>query len=254
MKKYVYFLAVALVAMQFQSCSSGDDNLASPDEFQPSVLLPTLTRGEILDGIKNSQIYGGGNTEPKEKEPFYMESIPEVDWVAALGTFSTVDQDRKVEVHDNLGGGVYTKDGGSFSMSIKGNGLHIEGSVTTHPQSGITYHSRVSLDIDDTRLLASNSATITKFNLSTDTEVTVSEETITGSAYLAAINIPMTSNIEILASWKGGTIIDYSWSSGYSSLNLVDSPANFIEVWIAFKNGSSAKARIELRRDGSCVP
>jgi hypothetical protein len=129
-------------------------------------------------------------------------------------------------------------------MSSKGKGLHIEGSSMTHPQSGYTYYTRVSLDIDDASLFWKNKATITNFNLSTDTEVTVSEVTITGSAYLAASNIPMTSNVMVLTSWKGGTITNYSWSSGESSLTLVDNPANFIEVWIAFKDGSSAKARI----------
>ena len=244
MKKYVYFLAMALVAMQFQSCSSGDDNLASPDEFQPSALLPTLTRGEILAGIQTGQIYGGGNTEPKEKKPYYKESIPEVDWVSALGTFSTIDNKGNVEVRDNLGAIVKTEEGATFSMTSKGKGLHIEGSNTTHPQSGYTYHTRVSLDIDDASLLATNNATITNINISTDTEYVYNEALITGSANLIATNIPMISNVMVLAWWKGGTIIDYSWSSGYSTLNLVDNPANFIEVWIAFKNGSSAKARI----------
>lgn len=244
MKKYVLFLAMTLVAMQFQSCSSVDDDLASSDELQQNIAPPTVSRAEILDGINKGQIYGGGNTVPKEKKPLYSEYMPEVDWVAALGTFSAADQKGNVEVHDNLGGLVKTQEGGVFSMSSKGKGLHIEGSSMTHPQSGYTYYTRVSLDIDDASLFWKNEATITNFNLSTDTEATVSEVTITGSAYLAASNIPMTSNVMVLTSWKGGTITNYSWSSGESSLTLVDNPANFIEVWIAFKDGSSAKARI----------
>ena len=246
MKKYVLFLAMTLVAMQFQSCSSVDDDLASSDELQQNIAPPTVSRAEILDGINKGQIYGGGNTVPKEKKPLYSEYMPEVDWVAALGTFSAADQKGNVEVHDNLGGLVKTQEGGVFSMSSKGKGLHIEGSATTYPQSGYTYHTRVSLDIDDASLVRSNKATITNFSLSTDTEVTLSENTYTGSAYLAASNIPMVSNLAnlMLTYWRGSNVIDYSYASGTSSLTLVGNPTNFIEVWISFKDGSTAKARI----------
>ena len=244
MKQYVLFIAMALLAIQFQSCSSGDDDLASSDELLQSVPPPTLSRAEILDGINKGQIYGGGNTVPKERTSFYTEYMPEVDWVSALGTFTAVDQKGNVEVHDNLGGLVKTENGGTFSMSYKGKSLHIEGSATTHPQSGYTYHTRVSLDIDNASLVRSNKATITNFNLSTDTEVIISENTYTGSAYLAASNIPISRNPMVLTYWRGGSIIDYSYTSGTSSLTLVDNPANYIEVWISFKDGSSAKARI----------
>ena len=244
MNKYVLFLAMALLVIQFQSCSSGDDDLASSDELLQSVAPPTVSRAEILDGIKKGQIYGGGNTVPKEKKTFYDEYIPEVDWVAALGTFSAVDEKGNVEVHDNLGGLVKTEDGGTFSMTIKGKGLHIEGSSTTYPQTGYTYHTSVSLDIDDTILFWTKEATITNFSLSTDTEAIVSEQTITGSAFLIASNIPIKSNAMVLTNWRGGSVNAYVWSSGESSLTLVDNPANFIEVWIGFKDGSSAKARI----------
>ena len=244
MKKYVLFLTMALVAMQFLSCSSGDDDLAPLDELQQSFAPPTVSRAEILDGIKKGQIYGGGNFVPKEKKTFYDEYIPEVDWVAALGTFSAMDEDGKVEVHDNLGGLVKTEDGGTFTMTLKGKGLHIEGSSTTHPQTGYTYHTRVSLDIDDTSLFWSKEAKITNLNLSTDTEYVFNDVTYTGSAFLAATNIPITSNVMVLTSWKGGSMTTYSWSSGKSSLTLVDNPANFVEVWIGFKDGSSANARI----------
>ncbi len=253
MKQYVLFIAMALLAIQFQSCSSSDDNLALSDELQQSLPPPTLTRGEILDGIKKGQIYGGGNTVPKEGKPFYTDYIPEVDWVGVLGSFFTRDQNGNVELSDNLGGLVKTEDGGTFTMVSKGKGLHIEGSSTTHPQTGYTYYNKVSLDIDNASLIRSNNATITNFNFSTDTEAIIttsdtegnsSERTVTGSAYLAASNIPINSNIMVLTYWHGGSITNYSYTSKYSSLTLVDNPANSIEVWISFKNGSSAKARI----------
>jgi hypothetical protein len=246
MKQYVLFIAMALLAIQFQSCSSGDDDLASSDELLQSVPPPTLSRAEILDGIQKGRISGGGNTVPKERTSFYTEYMPEVDWVSALGTFTARDEKGVVEVHDNLGGLVKTEDGATFTMNIKGKGLHIEGSATTYPQSGYTYHTRVSLDIDDASLVRSNKATITNFSLSTDTEVTLSENTYTGSAYLAASNIPMVSNLAnlMLTYWRGSNVIDYSYASGTSSLTLVGNPTNFIEVWISFKDGSTAKARI----------
>ena len=124
MKQYVLFIAMALLAIQFQSCSSGDDNLASSDELQQSVPPPTLSRAEILNGIQKGRISGGGNTVPKERTSFYTEYMPEVDWVSALGTFTARDEKGVVEVHDNLGGLVKTEDGATFTMNIKGKGLH----------------------------------------------------------------------------------------------------------------------------------
>ena len=244
MKQYVLFIAMALLAIQFQSCSSGDDNLVSSDELLQSVPPPTLSRAEILDGIQKGRISGGGNTVPKERTSFYTEYMPEVDWVSALGTFTARDEKGVVEVHDNLGGGVQTKEGGSFVVTYKGKSMHVEGSGITHPLSGFTYHTTLSLDIDDASLIESSNATITSFSLTTNTEVSYGGETTTGSVHLAASNIPMISDATIYTHWKGGVITDYSWSSGKSSLTLVDNPSNYLEVWITFKEGTVVKARI----------
>lgn len=77
MKKYVFVLAMALLATQFQSCSSGDDDLAmQPQSYQESDLVQTqligleaeCTRAPLAVEIPNS-----GNVVPKEGQPFYME-------------------------------------------------------------------------------------------------------------------------------------------------------------------------------------
>lgn len=65
MRKYVIFLAMALVAMQFQSCSRSDD--------EPYGLNEDGTRSPA-----SSAIPGGGNTAPKEGPTFYTESPPEM--------------------------------------------------------------------------------------------------------------------------------------------------------------------------------
>lgn len=68
MKKYVLFLTMALLAMQFQSCSRGDDDSASLNELNEKD-----TRSP-----SNGQIPGGGNTAPKEGPTFYMESLSDM--------------------------------------------------------------------------------------------------------------------------------------------------------------------------------
>lgn len=255
MKKYIFLLAMAVMAFQFQACSNSDDAPATVNEPQQEALsvdkikaglLPTLTRAEILDGILSGEITGGTNNEPVEGPMFYEESTSDIVMVTALGTFSTIDQDGVVEVYNNLGGVVQTKDGGSFTVTNKGKGMHIVGSGITHPQSGSTSNTRLSLDIDDSSLLESGKATITNFDISTDTEMNLYGETTTGSYHLSATDIPMEEYSVLYAKWKGGTVTDYSAYIGDISLTLVDSPANYLEVWISFKNGSSAKARIGL--------
>lgn len=238
MKKYIFLLAMAVLAIQFLSCSKSDDENVL--QQQNPVTSRTLSDGiEIPTGAT-----GGTDTKPIEGQMFYEESSSDVVLVTALGTFSVIDQDGVVEVHDNLGGGVQTKEGGSFVVTYKGKSMHIEGSGITHPLSGYTYHTTLSLDIDDASLIESSNAIITSFSLTTNTEVSYGGETTTGSTYLAASNIPMISDATIYTHWKGGVITDYSWSSGKSSLTLVDNPSNYLEVWITFKEGTVVKARI----------
>ena len=65
MKKYIFLLAMAVMAFQFQACSNSDDAPATVNEPQQEALsvdkikaglLPTLTRAEILDGILSGEI------------------------------------------------------------------------------------------------------------------------------------------------------------------------------------------------------
>ena len=57
----------------------------------------------------------------------------------------------------------------------------------------------------------------------------------------------MVEDAVIYTHWKGGTITDYSYSSEGISMSLYDNPANFIEVWITFKDGVIASTRIGLK-------
>ncbi len=241
MKKYVYLLIMAFLAIQFQSCSSGDEDTAGTNLSDMMLdIIGKTTRNQV-----NEQIKGGGhNNAPVEGEMFYEENIPEVVMVTALGTFALMNQKEQVEMYENLGGSVQTKNGGSFLVTNKGKSMHIEGSGVTYPQSGFTYHTTLSLTIDDASLIATGAATITNFTLSLNTNISYHGESATATAYLAASNIPMVSNAIIYTHWKGSGITDYSWASGDDRLTLVANPANFIEIWITFKDGSTAKARI----------
>ena len=253
MKKYIYLLIMACFAIQLQSCSNTDDDSASSNEPQQDSQsnyksLPGLpTRGEILDGINSGEIYGGKDTDPVEGKTFYQESTSDVVMVTALGSFSTIDQDGKVEYYNNLGGAVQTKEGGSFTMTAKGKGLHIEGSGTSHPQEGFTSFTKVSLDIDDKDLLKTSEATIKNFNMSTVADVTMYGSSLIINTHLAATDIPMKEDATIFTYWKGGTITDYTYSTEGLSMSLYDNPANFIEVWITFKDGVIASTRIGLK-------
>lgn len=241
MKKYVYLLIMALLAIQFHACSSDDDDSTRTNLSDMMLdIIAKTTRNMV-----NEQIKGGGhNNAPVEGQMFYEENMAEVVMVSALGTFTAKDNNGNVEMYENLGGAVQTKNGGAFLVTYKGKSMHIEGSGVTHPQSGFTYYTKLSLTIDDASLIATGKATITSFSLSQSTEINYFGQSATGSAYMAASNIPMVSDNIIYTHWKGGEITDYSWSSGDSSMTLIANPANFIEIWITFMDGSTAKTRI----------
>ena len=238
MKKYVYLIAMAVLAIQFLSCSKSDDE--SVLQHQNPVMSRSLSDGtEIPTGA-----IGGTDAKPVEGQMFYEERSSDIVLISVLGTFSTIDQDDKVEVY-NLGGAVHIKDGGSFTITYKGKGMHIVGSGITHPQTGFTYHTKLSLDIDDASLIESCKATITNIDLSMNTEINWFGSSSTGSAHLSASDIPIVDGL-LFTYWKGGTVTDYTYSTSDGlALNLVDNPANYVEVWISFKDGSSVKARID---------
>lgn len=241
MKKYIYLLVIALLAVQFQSCSNDDDD-DSADINLSDMMLDII--GKTTRAYIDEQIKGGGHDKaPVEGQPFYKEYMPKVKMVSALGTFAAKDQDGNIEMRSNLGGAVQAKDGGKFYVTQNGKSMHIVGSGTTHPQSGFTYWTQLSLTIDDTSLMETGGATITDFYLSMHTDITMWGQRATGSARMAATNVPMTSGGISYTNWKGGGITEYSWSSEDSGLTLVDNSANFIEIWITFIDGSSVRAR-----------
>lgn len=239
MKKYVYLIAMAVLAIQFLSCSKSDDEKVL--QQQDPVMSRSLSDGtEIPTGA-----IGGTDAKPVEGQMFYEERSSDIVLISVLGTFSTINQDGVVEVYNNLGGAVQIKDGGSFTVTNKGKGMHIVGSGITHPQTGFTYHTKLSLDIDDASLIESCKATITNIDLSMNTEINWFGSSSTGSAHLSASDIPIVDGL-LFTYWKGGTVTDYTYSTSDGlALNLVDNPANYVEVWISFKDGSSVKARID---------
>ena len=239
MKKYVYLIAMAVLAIQFLSCSKSDDEKVL--QQQNPVMSRSLSDGtEIPTGA-----IGGTDAKPVEGQMFYEERSSDIVLISVLGTFSTINQDGVVEVYNNLGGAVQIKDGGSFTVTNKGKGMHIVGSGITHPQTGFTYHTKLSLDIDDASLIESCKATITNIDLSMNTEINWFGSSSTGSAHLSASDIPIVDGL-LFTYWKGGTVTDYTYSTSDGlALNLVDNPANYVEVWISFKDGSSVKARID---------
>lgn len=239
MKKYVYLIAMAVLTIQFLSCSKSDDEKVL--QQQDPVMSRSLSDGtEIPTGA-----IGGTDAKPVEGQMFYEERSSDIVLISVLGTFSTINQDGVVEVYNNLGGAVQIKDGGSFTVTNKGKGMHIVGSGITHPQSGFTYHTKLSLDIDDASLIESCKATITNIDLSMNTEINWFGSSSTGSAHLSASDIPIVDGL-LFTYWKGGTVTDYTYSTSDGlALNLVDNPANYVEVWISFKDGSSVKARID---------
>ena len=241
MKKYIYLLVIAFLAVQFQSCSNDDDDDSANINLSDMMLdiIGKTTRAYIDEQIKG----GGHDSAPVEGEPFYKEYMPKVKLVTALGTFAAKDQSGNVEIRENLGGAVQAKNGGRFYVTYNGKSMHIVGSGTTHPQSGFTYWTQLSLTIDDASLMDTGKAIITDFDLSLHTDITYYGERSTGSARLSATNVPMTEAGISYTHWKSSGITNYSWYSGENSLTLVDNPANFIEIWITFVDGSSVRAR-----------
>ena len=77
MKQYVLFIAMALLAIQFQSCSSSDDDLDS--QFQSysnsneDAVQLVGPEEECTRSLTSDQIPSSGNVVPKEGQPFYME-------------------------------------------------------------------------------------------------------------------------------------------------------------------------------------
>ena len=237
MKKNVFFLMMTVLIIQFLSCSKSDDEKVL--QQQNPVMSRSLSGGtEIPTGA-----IGGTDTKPVEGPMFYEELSSDIISVVALGSFYVIDQNDSVQYLENTGGSLQAKEGASIKMTSKGKGLHIEGSGVTNPQSGITNHTTLSLDIDDEELLESCKATITNIDVTTVSDVTMFGQSYTVNAHLAASDIPMVSPLTF-AHWKGGTIANYTWSSGESSMTLYDKPTNTMDVWIYFKNGSSARARI----------
>ena len=232
MKKYIYLLVVALLAIEFQSCSSSDDDLI------------TMPDDETIAGSQRGQNRGNDKNQPVEGQMFYVESTHEVEMITAVGTFATISNKGEVEVYDNLGGALQTKNGGSFYVTRRGKGLHIIGSGTHSPMSGYIYDTWISLYIDDASLIEKGEATITALSLTTNVTYTVAEKTETTYHRLAAAKIPMVTSSPTYTQWKGGVVTDYLWVSGDSSMTRYDGPTNSIEVWITFKNGIKAQARI----------
>ena len=229
MKKYIFLVAMAVLAIQFLSCSKSDEE--SVLQRQNPVTSRTLSDDmEIPTGA-----IGGTDTKPVEGPMFYNENPYDVVAVACLADCYTIDQNDSVFLSKNLGGGVLTQDGGSFVVTTEGEGLHIVGSGVSKAAE-ITISATLSLDIDNVKLLESGNATITNFDFS---------ETMAGfdKEHLSASDIPMVSGLPYTR-WEGGTVTGYSRTSFSSSLSLVDNPANTIEVVVSFKDGTVVKARI----------
>ena len=98
MKKYVFVLAMAFLATQFQSCSSSDDDVAKqPQSYSGSDNNAVQLIGpeeESTRSLTSDQIPSSGNVEPKEGQTFYMDYAwiePQVIEVPSEGkvTFST---------------------------------------------------------------------------------------------------------------------------------------------------------------------
>ena len=228
MKKYIFLVAMAVLAIQFLSCSKSDEeSVLQRQNPVTSRSLPDDT--EIPTGA-----IGGSDTKPVEGPMFYNENPYDVIAVACLADCYTIDQNDSVFLSKCLGGGVLTQDGGSFVVTTEGEGLHIVGSGVSKAAE-ITISATLSLDIDNVKLLESGNATITNFDFS---------ETIIGIVeHLSASDIPMVGRLPYTL-WKGGTVTSYSRTSTSSSLSLVDNPANTIEVVVSFKDGTVVKARI----------
>ena len=201
-------------------------------------LVTTRTENYVTD--KGAEAYKV--TAELQKCPY------EVSMISVLGHFSTIANNGNVEAYDNLGGAVQEGDG-TITTTMKGKGLHIEGTATTNPMSWATYNIHISLDIDDASLIETHKSTITKLELVTDTQTEYGGITSVGKATLTAANVPMGPDNAGLRYWKGSGITGYSWydttyytdKTETSSMSLVDTPGQYLEIWIHFKDGSKAR-------------
>ena len=201
-------------------------------------LVTTRTENYVTD--KGAEAYKV--TAELQKCPY------EVSMISVLGHFSTIANNGNVEAYDNLGGAVQEGDG-TITTTMKGTGLHIEGTATTNPMSWATYNIHISLDIDDASLIETHKSTITKLELVTDTQTEYGGITSVGKATLTAANVPMGPDNAGLRYWKGSGITGYSWydttyytdKTETSSMSLVDTPGQYLEIWIHFKDGSKAR-------------
>ena len=80
MKKYVFILAMAFLATQFQSCSSSDEDPASPaTQYQSSsgseqnAIQLIEPNEESPKSLASAKLPSGGNVEPTEGPTFYFE-------------------------------------------------------------------------------------------------------------------------------------------------------------------------------------
>ena len=228
---------MAFLAIQFLSCSKNDDENVLQRQN------PVTSRSLSGDMEIPTGAIGGTDAKPVEGPMFYNENPYDVISVVAIGDIYTIDENDSVFLSKNLGGGVLTQDGGSFVVTLEGEGLHIVGSgVSKSTTDDVILSTTLSLDIDNVKLIESGDATITNFDLSETMEIILSKGSVIDKTHLSASDIPMISGLPHTR-WEGGTITDYSWISKYSSLYLVDNPANNIEVWVHFKDGTVVKAR-----------
>ena len=82
MRKYVYLIAMAVLTIQFLSCSRSDDENVL--QQQNPVMSRSLSDGtEIPTGA-----IGGSDTKPNEGPRFYIEQQPEIESVSLSPEFT----------------------------------------------------------------------------------------------------------------------------------------------------------------------
>ena len=97
MKKYVYLLIMAFLAIQFQSCSNGDESEEMSDDINAST---RLSQGNKIKG-------GGHNNAPTEGPTFYLESpsdmkvVPEELTIKAEGGTDSITIYVSFDINDN---------------------------------------------------------------------------------------------------------------------------------------------------------
>lgn len=96
MKKYVYLLIMAFLAIQIQSCSNGDESEEMSDDINASTRLS-----------QGNKINGGHNTPPDEGPMFYLESpsdmkvVPEELTIKAEGGTDSITIYVSFDINDN---------------------------------------------------------------------------------------------------------------------------------------------------------